>query len=230
MQSKSPEPFERGLKQLAEEQPPLYHYERTMAVARERTFRKDRTMKRTMQFAAFAGAVVVIFAAMLLIPVTYEVEVGSLVTVRYNTQDITPAFLDGITDKMEGLMNYSLAMQGEETVVNFGFQDIPRDEASERVNEYLAEAGILAGTYQLASEPVTVEVGGNAFAAVTGVTIVGSNDMTDEEIEALIAQRLAEAGAVVGGVQVTRNGDEMTFEIELDEIPGDSINIQWYSE
>ena len=173
MEKRWPKAVERGLRELAEENPDNFQLERSMARVHQQA--EDHRRKRPMRKAASTlipiGAVVVIIAALLLIPATYTVTVGSVVELSVNSADMNlMKQVQELTKDAPGLQRAAIRMSPNGLAVRFAMDETSQKTAKETVEDLYA--GVLADyDYSITSEPVKVERGGNALAEMTGGTI-----------------------------------------------------------
>jgi hypothetical protein len=238
MEKRWPKAVERGLRELAEENPDNFQFERSMAHVHQQT--EDHRRKPLMRKAASTlipiGAVVVIVAALLLIPATYTVTVGSVVELSVNSSDMDlMKQVQQVTMDAPGLERAAIMMSPNGLAVRFAMDETSQSAAKETVENLYA--GILSDyDYSITSEPVKVERGGNALAALTGGTVsINTTGMSDGEIESAIASALMGRGASAVDVDVTTSEDgeqreiriEMEADCELGEEPCDfEIQLQ----
>ncbi len=212
------EPFERGLKELSREEVEPFHYERTMAKARAEIERRNPIMFAVKRTALVTGVVAVLFIALLLIPATYSMRVGSLVKAEFAIDDdalLQPVneAVEGFTDELEAIMdvvsgidgitNRNLSIDNGRAELSLAFRDRPAGEVEREVYEALSRRLGDDSELSVSSEDIEKLMGGNALAAVTGGRIrIGVEDMTDEEIEAVVANALESSGVQVKSIEV----------------------------
>ncbi len=224
MNSQSHEPFDNGLNELKHEEPPAFHFERTMAHVRQQAKRRSSMSSKMIRSALAAGAFAIVVIGMLVIPVSYDLEIGSMVTVEFPVTELMTIDFANLMDSMENLVNQNLNTSGSEATLALAFRDVSADDAEALVREFL---GSSANEFELTAEPIIERVGGNALAAITGGNIiVGESGMSDEEVEALIASHFFSMGAVVRRVDVnTDNSGQTTIDLEFESLPEDSMTF-----
>ncbi|NQU05632.1 MAG: hypothetical protein HQ568_06025 [Calditrichaeota bacterium] len=163
--------------------------------------------KRT---AVVSGVVAVIFIAMLLIPASYSVNVGSLVKAEFNMDEANLPLIMSAVDGIDKISNQNLSVNNGKAELNIAFRD--RSAGSVEAEVQNALSGVLSDNAELSvsSENITKLMGGNALAAVSGGAIrIGCDDMSDAEIEALIINALSSSGLQIQDIDVstTENSD-----------------------
>ncbi len=229
MKEKLPRQVERGLQDLATEEPEPFHYERTMTrvKAAASNSRRERTMKTLISTAVGFGVVAAIFLALVFIPATYTVTLGSIVTVQLPTLEIPQDEILSATAGIEGVTSSTISMTNDQLQLNFAFNGVEKKEAEKRIRTAMTDLVSDVNSLTMTSDNVTVEAGGNALAALTGGHItINARGMNDEEIEAaIVAELQAHLGA--GGsyyVDVNSNeSGEMTIQIEATAGPGEDL-------
>ena len=237
MEQESYNPVDRGLKQLADEELKPFHYERMMAGVRSKKERISPIMNITRKTALISVAFAVIVLAMVLIPATYSVKVGDLVTAEFAVDvnipkgGASPAVMPDLDNVMkavegiEGVVNRNLNINNgnAELVMTFVDRDIKDVEPEIRA----ALAGVVDknATISLRSEEITKPVGGNALAAVTnGRVCIGVEGPTDEELENTLRAAFASQGLQLTEVDVKTEhmGDgEIRREIRIGAVGAD---------
>ncbi|MFC2150777.1 hypothetical protein ACFLQV_04675 [Calditrichota bacterium] len=228
MKNQSYEKLERSLRALSEEAPEPSHYPKTMAMVRERIEQRNPIMIAIKQGAIISGVVAAIFLAMLFIPVSYSVTIGSMATALFpftNDEDIM-AVMDATQD-IPNVINANFTIDNGEAKLTL----ISNGRNSKQLTRDLKEglAGLIsADQLSVTGEDVKQLRGGNALAAVTGGRIVlgglYADDMSDEQIEAEIMSQLSSQGLIPRQVtvQTDRSGDgeirrEVRVEVEAPE-------------
>ncbi|MBT3232758.1 MAG: hypothetical protein HN356_08075 [Calditrichaeota bacterium] len=237
MEQESYNPVDRGLKQLADEELKPFHYERMMAGVRSKNERISPIMNITRKTALISVAFAVIVLAMVLIPATYSMKVGDLVTAEFAVDvnipkgGASPAVMPDLDNVMkavegiEGVVNRNLNINNgnAELVMTFVDRDIKDVEPEIRA----ALAGVVDknATISLRSEEITKPVGGNALAAVTnGRVCIGVEGPTDEELENTLRAAFASQGLQLTEVDVKTEhmGDgEIRREIRIGAVGAD---------
>jgi hypothetical protein len=228
MEKRWPKAVERGLRELSEENPDNFQFERSMARVHQQVedHRRTRFMRKTASTLIPIGVVVVIFAALLLIPATYTVTVGSIVEINIPSADREVVMaLSEVAQDNPDIERANMMMSPEGMTLTF---------ASSETNPSSFEKTVLSAVkpylgdldFAISAKPVKVERGGNALAALTGGTIrVNTAGMTDSQIEAAIAEALMGNGASAVDVDVTTSPDgtqrEVRIEMEAHGEPGD---------
>jgi hypothetical protein len=162
--------------------------------------------------------VTVLFLALLLIPVTYNQQVGCLVSVAGSTEWLEGTDFSALDRELPELMNINTTIADDEFTMDLAFRDLEAPEALVQLQAALAEMEADMIALKFSSEDVYVEVGGNALAAITQGTIsIGAAGLTDNEIERAIVDALAAHGIPGSSavVTTTQEGDEMHRQIEI---------------
>ena len=226
MKQKQSNPADVDLKQLAEEEIEPFHYARTMARTREIMQRRKPMIIAVKRTAIASGIVVALFIALLLIPASYSVDVGSVVKAQFNITDeaaIKPV-MDAVAS-LDGVCNRSMSVKNDLAEFTLVFKDIKAYQAEREVKDRLSKVLDDNANLQITAEPITKLLGGNALAAVTGGKIrIAVENLPDDQIEAIIASELAAKGLMVRtiDVQTDRSHDgqiqrEIRIEAELPE-------------
>ncbi|MBD3167318.1 hypothetical protein GF324_12015 [bacterium] len=185
-----------------------------------------------------AGALAVIIAGMLLVPASYEVTVGSTVSVDLGLDRLNKVDWQAFRDHPD-FANLSVAGNGEQAAVHLVFRDLSKTEAGAVVEGILAEQSLAPGTYSLMTESITKTVGGNALAALSGGTIrIMAHGLTDDEVETAIVEHLQARGIGVNAVDVRtteQNGmirKDISIDLDSANLPegmqeGDSVYFEF---
>jgi hypothetical protein len=179
-------------------------------------------------------AVTVLFFALLLIPVTYNQQVGCLISMAGSTEWLENSDLSSLDSQLPELMNISTNTVEEEFTMDLAFRDLEGAVALTRLQSALGEMEVDLLTLRFSVEDVFVAVGGNALAALTQGTInIGAAGLSDNEIEEAIVSALATHGipGASAVVTTTRQGDEMQRQIEITIPEGNegthNIEVEW---
>ncbi|MCF7809483.1 hypothetical protein K9N50_00695 [bacterium] len=196
--------IEQGLKELSKEEVEPFHFERMMARTRTEIQRRNPIMVTLKRTAITSGVVVALFIAMLLIPASYSVNVGSIVKAEFDMNEASLLSVMDSMDKIEGVTNQNLSVDNGKAVLNLAFRDRSASKAEGEVKSALIAAISDDSHLSVSSEDIKKQMGGNALAAVTGGAIrIGVEDMSDSEIEALIVNAVNASGAQVRNVDVS---------------------------
>ncbi len=210
MQQMPYKPVECGLKELSNEEVEPFHFERMMARTRAEIKRRNPIMFAVKRTAVVSGVVALIFIAMLLIPASYSVNVGSLVKAEFNMDETNLPLIMSAVDGIDKISSQNLSVNNGKAELNIAFRDRSADAVEAEVMNALSN--VLGENAQLtvSSESIKKLMGGNALAAVTGGAIrIGCDDMSDAEIEALIVNALSSSGLQIQDIDVstTENSD-----------------------
>jgi len=203
MTDRNREAAERGLKALAQEpvEPRLYQQ---MVSELHNAKKKENPMKSyALKGAIATAAFAAIVAALVLIPATYSVTVGSLATVAFNADgpvkpmDVVKALSIPRSQKM-------MTVEAEYATITIAARKTDPDELKSAVEKSLASLPDKIPGLKVTVTPIKEDRGGNALAAVTGGRIeIGVEGLSDAEIEARIAQALSAHGLNVRSVEVS---------------------------
>lgn len=194
-------------------------------------------MKTFTRTAIGVGVVGVLFIAMLLIPATYTKTVGSQVTIElpgtgHSMNEISSLF--DAMESVEGLANINARQMNDKTVLDLTFDGVKPNTAQKKIETLMAANWNSARTPTISTEPVKVEIGGNALAAITGGRIViHTAGMTDAEIEAAMRDALMGQGMDEVDVSVQTSPDGQQREVRVEarkelqdgEEPGTELEI-----
>ncbi len=229
MDKRLPKAVEHGLRELSEEQPDNFQLERSLARVRQHhSHRRNRFMNKTWIPVA---VVAVVLAALLLIPATYTVTVGSIVEIKVPSMDQSVAMnLAQATRDLPGVQSANMMMTPDGLTLRFASSETNQSAIKHTILD--AAKPMLAGMdYDVSTEAVTVERGGNALAAITGGTIrLNVAGMSDDEIEAAIASAIVGQGMTptMVDVQTSANGErEIQIEMEGDIPDGEERTFQF---
>ena len=169
--------------------------------------------------------VALLFFALLLIPMTYNQQVGCLISVAGSTEWLEGNDISVLNNELPELMNSSTRITDDEFTMNLAFRELEAPVALARLQTALADMEVDMITLKVSCEDVYVQVGGNALAALTQGTInIGAAGLSDDEIEQAIVSAFAARGipGASAVVTTTQEGDEQHREIEitLPEGPG----------
>jgi hypothetical protein len=202
MHSSDQDEIQRGFKFLAQEPVEPDSMARMMATVRNQKTKESRMKSMAFKGVVVGGLIMAIIAALILIPASYTVTVGSLATVVFlpnegvKAVDVAAAISLPGTQKLMTLDNGLATM----TIAARGMKPAQLEAA---VNAGIAPLKDKLNGLKIEIEPITEQHGGNALAAMTsGQIIIGVNGLTDSEIEARIASALQAHGMNVRNVQV----------------------------
>lgn len=221
MNKSLPEQVERGLADLRREQPEPFHFEQTLANARSRIKRRNPVMSAFKHTAIGFGAVAVFIFAMILIPASYTVEVGSIVTISVPTAaNLDKAELIQYMNALENTSQVNFNESPEELQLMMAFKETKSKAAEQAVRKTFAPLMKTTPDMTINSQGVYKKVGGNALAAITGgIVHVNASGLSDAEIEA----------AIVAECQKQFPG---TFQVDVQSVTANgetekTINIEW---
>lgn len=225
--------LDNGLRDLAQEEPDAFQLERSLARIKTDSHRRHTLMKTTRKTAFSVAAVAVLFAALLLIPATYTITVGHVVTIDLPGFDRSQVHtLHQSLSALPFADRVGIVMTPDGMQVQMGVDETDASTLREAIRTELTPiyAGFDSST--LTIEPVKVERGGNALAAITGGQVqLNVTGMNDGEIEQAITSALMAKGASAVNVDVSTSPDggerEIRIEMEADGIEaGDNGEFQ----
>ncbi|MBC8466141.1 hypothetical protein H8D57_03855 [bacterium] len=228
MEQESLRSAKNGLKALAKEEVKPFHYESMMARVREDLTGENPIMKAAKRTAIASGVIVAIIISMVLIPASYSVNVGSIITAEFPVgKTISPMDVVEATNEIEGIFNTSMSIKNDQGVLTLALKERDADKVEKEVRTALAGLMDELSQIRVSSEKIKKLMGGNALAAVTGGQIcIGIKDLSEVEIEAQIISSLSARGVQVRDVNVeTREvGDgqrEVKIRVEADRPEGE---------
>jgi len=207
------------LKKAGKETPPPFHMQRMLNTAKQKASRRNIMTKRYFAPIASTTFIVALVIAMLFIPVTYKIHVGSLVTIEWtpNGKDVTNVLSD--FQSLDNAVNVNYQSTPDLQKVFVAFEGIKSSKATKLVRDLLDNQSDIDG-FEISSSNIIKEVGGNALAAITGGRIViNAKGLTDDEIETVLLEQLSVAGYNVNSVSVQTDADgvkHMEFSFEVD--------------
>ncbi len=221
MQSDIPQRIDQGLRELAQEKPHPGQMNRMLVGARRRMDGRSSVTRIMTRTAMAAGAAALLVVGLLLIPISYEVCLGTVVSAQWPGADSSPSAVTAALAGTADLANYSVNWNGADLSAQLLFRDVGVAEAKRRT---LACLDPLLGSTQeveLGCREIKKRVGGNALAAMTGGVIrVHAAGLSDPEIEAAIAAELSAWGAGGSDVQVVTGPDgERSIDITVEDPP-----------
>ncbi len=226
MKENLPTQVEKGLKDLSREEPEPFQFSRTMAHLEQQKTRRFIPMRTINRTAIGIAGVAILVVALLLIPVTYDMPVGSLVTVQLPmTENFINDNMQNISIEMENLQNTFIKIADDKMFINYTFLDVSPDKAAENIRTALHKNIPDLDIESIKAEVLTTEIGGNALAAIaTRYFNLDLTGMSDAEAEAAIHTALAAEGITAENVsvQTEMEGDMKKIEIQLEGIQTDN--------
>ena len=226
MRSKSSDPVENGFRNLSRETVPDSHLTAMLAGSRRKLQRRKLMKQRIRRISWGATAVVAILIALLAIPISFDVKVGSVITVENIPLTAGYTEFQKEVPSLDGLINSSLSRNTETATLQLAFTRSGAGAAPERIRNLLDRFDLSGDRLVFSSRDIMKKVGGNALAAITGGYIhLNVTDMRDAEIESALLAELAAAGLEGGEVQIETDTDgikhiEMSFEAPVGEGDG----------
>ncbi len=222
MDKRWPKAVENGLHELSTEEPDSFQFEHSMAqVHQHHSNRRTRIMRKSATTLIPIGVVAVIFAALLLIPATYTMTVGSVVDINIADADHSLlSELEGISESIPAIEHAMAKMSPDGLILTFVGSETNQKSFAKLVETAL-EPYLEGQDYTVSSKAVTVERGGNALAAITGGVIrINTEGLSDEQIEAAIAESIMGMGMEPTNIDVQTSADGTQREIRI-EMEGD---------
>lgn len=197
------DPIQKGLHDLSTETVDHGHYTHTMAVVRTKIERKNpmrNLLKGSVLAGGFAVAAVI---AMILIPATYDVNIGTLVKAEFTLPDgLSPREVADATTALSEGRKMLMVSNGIATLT-FASKQTDASALQNALRNAIQTKYPAITNIDVTSEPIIEKHGGNALAAVTGGRIeIGCEGMSDAEIEGAIVQALTARGVNVQQVSV----------------------------
>jgi len=226
MKENLPRQVKKGLNDLSKEEPEPFQFNRTMARLRQQKTRRFIPMKAINRTAIGIGAAAIIVVAMLLIPVTYDMPVGSLVTVQLPlTENFLNENMEKISLDMDNLQNTFVKIAGDKMLINYTFRDVSPEKAEMNIRTALDKTVPGMDIESIKSEVITTKIGGNALAAIaTRYFNIDITGLSDGRGEAAIHTALAAEGITAENVsvQTEMEGDMKRIEIQLEGLETDN--------
>lgn len=222
--SKSVDP---DLRTLANEEVEPFHYERTMANVKSQIREGKGKMTLLKGTTIASGIVVIMLLAMVLIPASYSVTIGSLVEAEFdvptmadeptwvddsgNTIDLTGKdfeFSDilGALENIKGIDNQNLSIDNGKASLSLVSSDRSGEDVKREVEAALANVINNSSGLAVKCEDIVQLRGGNALAAISGGRIcIAVDEMPDEEIKAMLISACEARGMIIKSVDVQTN-------------------------
>ncbi len=199
-----PDPLDKGLHDLAVEPVEPGHYARMMVAMRTNLERKSPMNNLFKNGALVSGLTIAVVLALVLIPATYRINVGTLVKAEFTLPDgVSPGDVASAASPLSEGRKMLMVDNGVVTLTLASKQTKTEALQSELLSTLKAKFPTIANI-QISAEPIFEKHGGNALAAVTGGRIeIGCDGMTDAEIESAIVQALNAHGVNVQQVSVS---------------------------
>jgi len=224
--NRNEERLRRGLRQLAEEPVEPDIYNRLVSSLWGVKKKESRVKSFALKSALAGGLLAAVVAALILVPATYSVNVGSLATVAFDARselkpmDVVAALSIPNTQKM-------MTVEQEFATITIAARGAKASQLRQAIDESLKPIAARLEGLRVSVEPISETRGGNALAAVTGGRIeIGVDGLTDAEIEDRIAAALSAHGMSVRRVQVSTTSPkpgQIKRRVEI-EAEGDSLS------
>jgi len=204
------DPIQKGLRDLSNETVEHGHYTRTMAVVRTKIERKN-PMRNILRGSVLAGGfAIAAVIAMILIPATYDINVGTLIKAEFTLPDgLSPRDVADATAALSEGRKMLMVNNGIATLT-FASKQTNASGLENNLKSLIQTKYPAISNMKISSEPILEKRGGNALAAMTGGRIeIGCEGMSDAEIENAVMQALTAHGVNVQQVSVetTSPGD-----------------------
>ncbi len=220
MEPNSSHRMDKGLRDLATESPSSTHQAEMLTGARQKMRRIQQMKKRVTRVSWGAGGTVFLMIALLMIPITYEVTVGCVVSLNGVSLNESYAQVYENLTSLEQLRNHDVTIINSLANFQLVFKKMSRRKATELITEILTESHVSLTGLEISSENLVVEVGGNALAyATNGVISINISDLDDTEIETAIVSQLTAAGYTNSSAHITTEDGvtNITIGIDVDE-------------
>jgi hypothetical protein len=197
------DPIKKGLHDLSVEPVEHSHHIRTMAAVRMKLERESPVNNLLRNGAMAGGLAIAAVVAMILIPATYNVNVGTLVKAEFTLPEgVLPHEVAEATTRLVSGRKMLMVDNGVATLTFASKLTNSADIQADLENTIRAKFPAIT-ELNVSSEPIIEKHGGNALAAVTGGRIeIGCEGMSDAEIEGAIVQALTAHGLNVQQVTV----------------------------
>jgi len=213
------------LRKLTDDPIPDDHLDRMMGAVMQRAERNDRMKRTYRRTGAIVGGAVLLLVALLVIPISHSVCVGSVVTAELPVPTLAQGVdlekrideISGALSRGEGVSLTKVGVKDSVLVAHVGFHELDAGEAGDRVQALLKELGCTMHEVNLATRNVVRSVGGNALASVASIFIrVKISGLSEEEISAAIEEELSEYGEFESVVEIRTEGDEQVVDITIE--------------
>jgi len=224
MRSKSSHQMDSGLQDLASELPPPAHQAKMLAGAKQKIERKQKMKQRINRISWGTGIAAVVMIIMLVVPITYEVTVGSMVSLAGLPVDESFDTICAELASLTNLQEHHVTITKDTADFQLAFRKLSGPKAASQVKEILARHTANPAQLELLTENIVKEVGGNALAFATGGVIsVNITGLDDDEVAAAIVARLEEAGYENSSAEVTTEDGVSTVDISI-SLDEDSVD------
>jgi len=198
------EAIEKGFKALSNEEIETGHYLRTVAAARTEIARKNPVNKLVRSSALIGGLMVAAVVAMVLIPATYDLQVGSMVKAEFVLPEgLSPREVAEATSELSAGKKMLMVDNGK-AYLTFASREKESAGLAQKLQSILHAKYPNLTELSVSAEPIIEKHGGNALAAVTGGRIeIGCEGLSDAEIESAITSALSAQGLNVTEVKVS---------------------------
>jgi len=241
--SKSVDP---DLRVLAKEEVEPFHYEKMMANVKSHFNKENNKMTLLKKTSIATGIVITLMLALVLIPASYSVTVGSLVEADFmmpsspqkanwtdksgETTDISFAdyeFADifAALKGIEGIDNQNMTIDNDKASLSFVSSERSGKAVKHDVQQALSSVVGANAELNVKCEDIQQLRGGNALAAISGGKIcIAVDDMPDEEIKAMLISACEARGMQIKSVDVQT--DEQDGEIRREiKIMGELFSV-----
>ena len=206
-----------ALRRLAEEPAPAVPLGEMMERVRARARQRDKARRRWMRGLVSTGAVVALIIALLTIPVSYSVQIGSFATATWTAAGEDAAAIRHVLEQADEVSRAQVAIRGSLIVATAIFRELDPQPAAARLRSLLAVFVDDPGALDTHAEAIHRTVGGNALAAATGGYIrIHTTGLSREEIEDAIEDELVRLGARAAHVTIDDAEGGQAIEIDID--------------
>lgn len=220
MEQPSNSQLDKGWKQLRDEETEPFHFQRSMANLQDKIERRNRVMFAFKNVAIGSSILTVVILALLLIPASYSVDLGTIAKAEFMIDD--EADMKSVieaTQSIGGVVNRSLNVRNDKAELSLAVQDKSADEVEHELQAALAPFS--GGGLSITSEIIKQHMGGNALAAVTGGRVrIACDELSEDQIREQIIAELTARGANVRDVDVSvskeQDGDQIRVEVRVE--------------
>lgn len=216
------------LTDLVIENPGPEHMTAMIAVAKLRVDqiqRRERRIKHT-GIGGFLGGLIAV--TLLLVPVSYDVTVGTKLEVVWSMPDAAVSEVEPDLAALDGLVARKFGFKDDIVTGSLVFRNRVGDLAKQDVRSVLI-AHLPDGVVPtITFEEIKRRVGGNALAALTNVYLkINAVGLTHREVELVIMEELGLMGMVNPEATITQdNNGSISIEVKMESSPVDSFTFE----
>ena len=209
---------DQGLKDLSQERIEPFHYERTIANVSEKVFTGKLHPKRAGKLAVFSGSFVMIIIALLLIPASYSVSIGNIVTAEFPLpEQVLPETIIETVSMLEGVKNKNIQISGNSMKMVMVVRDQSPGLARRTIKKSLSFAIKNSDVITIRSDEIEARIDGNLISVFTdNVMNSGESKMSRQEIDAKITADLISRGVQTNYLKFEKNRSQVKEYSDLD--------------